>query len=362
MYTFITNPDPSNGGRIMYPQMDYIRKRLHENASKLRSHYLSAGYNVASQHPLVGIIGSMNVPLTMEPNRYRDHISDLSASIGRNFGITSAIQNSPLRHHGWIYGGNVKESYILLEREFSDVDLRLNWRNLQPVRVLRHTKTDLDLTIYTGKPTSNETGFASLEIDIPMLLCQYRMWRLEENRKSPELQESTMQFVFKYPLVNLTQTHADVAFLNRVIATVNGEAYTKSIQRNSIALATPETFTDPVINQLVRTLLSAPLRFTDILKSIPLPFSGNAYEFFKFPRYPNTRQIRWAMFLAIIPIIGLLVRCSYATSNGSNKTWINEILIDIKRMKNDRILEGGLSGGDLALAQYEIETKIIPYI
>lgn len=333
-----------NKGVVQIPQFVYVRGSYNREIAKVVEYYQNNVKWIANQHPLIRLMLSLNVSMKRDYQNYVDVISDATMRIAGPFRFTTATNHGALFTNGDFYNRNVVEVVIINDDEF-DIQAAIDgWRELQPIRVLRHPFTDLSLGRCDGNYTwSDEQGIAVISVNICMLAFQYRRWCEEEAVSDISgNREAIHQFFSRYPITNMIYSHVDVCYFNRLTATYRNEPVAAYIKAHPFFVVDYSAKVDDVIQKQLAIEEGRQLTFDHMLISIAEISTRNLFEAMALPNVVLTRQVKWALIIARLPLIRFLVRFNQLSGNAKNTFYIAKLRIAIREIRNDHLLHGSL--------------------
>lgn len=355
MHTLFNDPPVASRGALTFPHFNYVRKQIQTNLERVVNYYRVSPMYYHSDHILVKILQSLNVNIHQDLVVYRDKVEDRTDAVARSLRLTTASQAGEVPEEGFFYGLGSDEVVVAIDAPFPLTKVRDDWENLQPIRWLRHPKTDMNLDIPMGRQTSEEEGLSVILINIPMLACQYRQWRLRELRDNPENPRSVTQFIGLYPIPNSLYSQIDVAFMNRFITTMQGEAIPEVRDNHPFYLNNYERHLDGEIDKMLTVINRKSLKFENLLESL-LPIHANSFrEVIELPKIPPTRQVLWALTLARLPISIFLGHWHGMVGTRNNGQEINRMRRSLIELENDKALKQGLPREARSYVEGEVE-------
>lgn len=349
-------------GLFQLPAFTYIRNGLSTNLVKLVSFYRENPRAVRSDHFLVRLLQSIAVSHQHEPVYYVDLVSDIADELAMSLGMTSPLYPGRVFDPGIFYGRGTSEVLVSATVPFDAVEAAKDWEDLEPIWVLSHPKTDLNMDLPIGRSNGGNGGMAVIAINIPMLALQYRQWRAREQLLRPDNQRSLMQFLCLYPLANMLRSHLDIALFNRLRAHFHGRVPLESIRRPPLHVIRYEDKVDALLSDLVTILKRKNQYFDAVLASIPLVVENNALNRLMLPKLPPTRQVLWALTLARLDTVAFLVQLEAESNMGRNQQSINKIRRGLIQLKNDRVWQQALPRELYHEVMTYIDDEITAYI
>lgn len=354
MYNVFNQVPSIVGTEFSYQGMPYVRDQIRRNVDRAKQYYRDNYFRVPSNHVLCKIIQSITVDMDLPLDEYMSVVDNQADRMYTLHEITSTTMTSrPTRNQ--FYGNNSVEILIADHR---DVDLTVDWRDLVPVTVVSHFRSDL-VPVRPGMPfNSNEEGLSVLQINVVALMVQYRGWyhSLESEGKTPA------QFVGQYPLVNLLESTTDVAVFNRHYNHLLGRK--NGVPSTGVPFMTlnNERHLDRICEIVGRKIMTTIMSPDAILMNIPVIYAESAYHLQTLDQYIHTNQIIPSMVAAKIPYVGLVMdylnRVPYGDARGTKIRL--RLRHDIARLAGNKLIDQGLPSNIAARVWQTIDEQIRP--
>jgi len=330
-------------GSIILPQFIYVRGALVRDIERVVQYYRESATWVDNSHLLVLILHNLNVSLRRSTQRYVDTVRDTMSQVANMLHMTNSLGYGRVYTPGVFYGQHATEIIIADDSEFDIADAVLKWRDLRPVRVLRHAFTDLSLPRGIGRHYGGrESGIAVISVNIPMLALQYREWFLSEREGSSGAAKRTHQFISQYPLTNMLYSHVDIAVFNRMAAMYYLDDVAPWRKCHPFYLQDLSDTLDPVLERELAMLRRKPLSMDQVVNIIPAITSPTLRDTMRLPAVVPTRQVRWGLTIARLPLIRFLVNLNAGAPSSRNRGYINKLAITLRAIRNDRGLSNVL--------------------
>jgi len=342
-------------GTLKFPEWLYVRDGLKRNLGQVVSYYRNSPDAVESSHILVKLLHSLNVPHSLTLERYFANIDNRALNVSMALKMTSSIFNGKV-FDGDFYGKGNSEILIAHDEEFDINEANRGWRNLSPVKVLRHPRSDLGLNLPNGHITGVESGLAVIAININLLAIQYRAFRLNENFvNSSDSQLSVMQFVHMYVLPNMLFSHLDYAIFNRLNNKRLGLMNGISTKAHSFFLSDYSSKVDHVLEDFLYKVDRVGKDFPGILQSIPAVTKNNILEVMPVPEMALTRQVLWSLVIARLSVMDFLFHVLRASAEERNQSEVNRVKRNLLAYKSDSLMMNQLSTPLYNQVQEEID-------
>ncbi len=316
-----------NQGLPMFPAWEWLRRGLTQNLNKTVAYYRRFPGRVDGSHFLIKLIYTMAMPRNLSEDRFYAVAQSKALPVSQNLRMTSSLSRGDL-FDGVFYGDGVKEILIAHDENFDYRWAAQNWRNLQPIKVLRHPKSDIGINVPDGVSNSDEEGLAVIAINVPMLVLQYQQFTIYEEELTDITGESprgVTHFIYSYPLTNMLYSHLDVAIFNRLYNLLIGAPVGESRIKHSFALPDySQKLMEIQLNQ-IRALERNPRRFDAMLKMIPMVSSPDLSELSTLPDTAPTRQVVWALVASRLQYLNFLLAASPDKARLRNGVELNRI-------------------------------------
>lgn len=357
MQTFFGNLSPISYGVVRYAEWNYIRTGLIRNLETVQNYYRSRVFTVKSNHFLARLINSINIPHSLELERYYDNADSKADAFSMAMKMTSPIYRGGI-FNGVFYGSDNPEILISNTESFDPYFVHKNWRTISAVKPILHPRSDLDLLLPNGKDTGSETGLAIITINIPMLMVQYRAYCKDQLDRQESNEGSLLgvaHFIHMYVLPNMLPAHLDLAIYNRINNLSLGAPLGESKRKHPFALPNYNPRVDDVHKQILHDMKSRNLEYEMILRTIPTVDLETLDQVMLLPDVAPTRQIVWAELLARIDTIDFMTRMGGKQSLTRNRATINYFIKFFRMLKTDKTLQSYLPYGMYLDVKYKID-------
>lgn len=342
MYNLFNEDTSPYTGDINISILNFVKGNLARELNKLVMYYRENVHAVHSNHFLTRIMNQIPINLQENLDYYYLKTLDRGMDIAMSLKLTSPIYRGKV-FDGWIYGDKTKEIYIVVNEDLDNYR-NVSWKDLKPIRVLAHPRTSIFFNPIKNENFESEEGVAVFLIDIPMLMIQYRKWISDASAYNRELSDrSMMQFIAMCVLPNILFSHLDVAIFNRLYQWRYGVAPNEAIPRFPIGLINYSNQLDKVLLELNQKLSIHKKEFEAVLRNIPAVSSENYLSVIRIPPMAITRNNKWALTLSRLSTMQFLFKHASELNIERNLTERNEVLRQLREMKNDRTIEQMIS-------------------
>lgn len=350
------------------PQFVFIKSGLTRELLKIKDYYRSNVVRVLNQHPLVRFILSLPISMKRDIVSLKERADMLMYEQASLLQFTNSLNYGKVFSPGFLYGKNTHEIIITHNEDFNVQEAYSNWKDLEPLVIIRHPFTDMSMGLLDGKYKSNERGIVVALLNVPMLCIMLKGWW--DEYRSPEAQRdivgipsmSVPQFVHTYPLLNALRSHLDVALLNRLAATYMIDDVA-DFRKNHVFLVNDYTETvDDYISKQLRFMQNYPYEFDQLLYTLPAITKETMRDVIRIPKMAPTRQVKWALIVARIALIKFLVQYNSLEEIRRNRQYLTKIKIALNNARSDRALDRNLPREVMLEIDDSIHRDIEPYL
>lgn len=362
MYDLLKSPVNSRGGGLALSQFDRVRLGLERNIRMIHDYYRNNPRYLNSSHFLVKLIAAFNVSHRLDDDIFVGKIDDWSMDLAMALKMTSATYRGKLFKPGHFYGPLVNEVIIANADPFDVKEAAANWPDLQPIRVLAHPFSDVDMAIPNGKSHTQEGGIAVITINIPMLALQYKCWRRQDLARVNETPQTIMQFISEFPLPNMIESQTNIAILNRAMVAFFGGRTPRPQSAHPFYMTNWGDEIDRAVAYWFKFVSGKSLRFPEMLLSLPTVGRNDMLRTLQLPAESFTMQLQWAVVMARLPLTTFLVQFNADDQNRNNQSVLNYLRRWIDLVEINRSMEAALPAEEFNQAMYIINNGIRPYL
>ena len=333
MQNFFNHISTTSYGMVRYTQWNYVKDGLLRNLQTAKTYYKNRVMSVRSNHFLVTLINSINVPQSLEVSRYYDNVDAKALKLSMALRMTSAIYRGAT-FKGVFYGPACTEIITATDEPFDPYEVDRNWRDVTAVRVIKHPYSDMNMHLPNGKVQSAESGPAVIVVNVPMLAVQFRAWsNYQISLNSSEVDSdnagyaSVATFVHMFVLPNMLDSHLDHCIVNRLINRLVGAPFGETKRSHPFVMFDYTQKIDDIHEDMVADISKRKMEYKAILKTIPVASAEDAEVLMRLPENAPTRAIFWTELLARIDVVDFLITLSNPSMNQSvNNYFIREFL------------------------------------
>lgn len=317
-----------------YSRFDYIKKRYKEEITKIIEYHGNRVRAVNNSHLLVRLIKLLSpFKFNMDFFDYFKYVDSNAKYYTKQLGIVSNINNG-LVLENIFYKNNSYEVLLYSNRTFDIFDMEYNWDNYFPIRVIYTSEREYDFHLLDGSKMKLEPDLTVLEINIPMLMLQYKQWALEKDREG----NSTSPAIFLCQVVfpSILVTMIDMITWNRFIYRNDGiqsiEQYRVKHPFHILDL-TPGI--DDILDNVHNDVSNVSQYLDKVLMSIPTIYYKDMTKTLFIANPFPTKQSEWVVWLARLRTIRGILNLLGEKGIARNRSIVNSLPFEIRRLKNN---------------------------
>lgn len=307
-------------------QLDRSVAILMNNCFNVRQYYRTYGSVINANNPIHRLLSAIPIIDGDVYTVYR-RVEEMLPDIIRTSGMVGDAYPGKVQSTGF-YG----QMCVFMSMEL----------NLYPGSINEYTPTvqalhhPLESLMCTTEPITDTVTdiFAVVGVDIAALVLQYHLWYRVNMSKPKLLQETISQFIGKYVVPNMLESHLDIAMRNRLPRLMSGEPADKEQYRSPIHTVSVDEYIDDAFYSILDKLKRKRLTIATVSSKVPLLFTDSYSQ--AIPRsIPDSTQGYWATTMVqmgwVSVIIDLFPDLKYRTSYNTLRTIERAINAGTKR-------------------------------
>lgn len=358
MYQILNPTGRFDRSPFQYARMTYLKSKVNENMTRYIEARRAAPGRVDSSHLLAKILMSLNSRFEGDLVRYIASVENEVKSLCSSLGIASSFSKTGIFTEGVFYPGCAEIIIYSRNDRWNTMDLWRDWRSVSPVEVINHPITDMTIFELGAKNEAriNGTGLAVINIDIPLLAAQWKMWQASHPGLMIE------QYLSTVPLVMMTRSHLNAVIFNKLLVKL-GIRGKIGVKTNSTFMQTPtDSHADDIVDEIYDKVSKKELSGNTILDSIPVIYGDTYLKSVGLPSMSPTNQILWALITQKMEATALVL--SFGELAGYDRmvhdlTMIKRTLIEIN---SDKLLTNGLGTNEGVYLTERLEALVVKRI
>lgn len=361
MYELFEDPLKNNEGRLIFPEIAYLRTIVDSEIAKVKKYYRSIPHYLPPQNQIVKLLMSVAVPFEDDFYSYSRQVAAITTKLAMSMRLTAEGSEGRFLTSAGLYGLNSKEIVILTTTPFSLTDIEDTWKDITPIRILRHDYDNVNFAVPDGLRQSY-IGSAVYEINLPLLACQYIAFRLDEKKNNSDKPKSIQQFVRMYPMTNTLESHFDLAVVNRfknMIMDIKPLPYAKA---HPFSIIDIRSKLDTALFKYAQYLKTAPREYRRMLALLPSLTESTVPGILTPPRLPASRQTSWALNYAVLPYVAMIVKMNKISGSKKDSYFNYHLKQGIRQIRADKQQYVGLGRAESKMVDYYLYNVIEPYL
>ena len=329
---------PPNQRSRVFKRLEYVQQGIEENIRRLIDYRHANNRVVRSNHPLVKIIRTLPVDFNIGYRYYYDKIVDSYNDYLTALGLWGSYKRGRT-YTGVFYGGQCLEVLLADDQPAPENLETIDWRNLSPVRILRHD--NLNLHHYSPELCWREglVNYCVVYIDVPLLMVQYRKWMEDQMQLPGEERDNLRRFVYHYPLTNMISSHVAITVANR-FAYLQGYGKIKPMKAvSALALIDYTAKLDEAQKEILKDVGSGRLSISEIAYTLRLIHGQSIGNLIELPELLQTRVINWLLLWSTTPYVTLVSAIYNESGSSRGRGAIKNALKFLKRYETDNMYQ-----------------------
>lgn len=333
MFPVLNIDNPPMRGYIAFNAFQSYQNLMKDNLERVKAYHRNNSFYANEQHILVRLLKSIPLQWELSDEDFYAYNRDYYFTYTNPLHITSPVHAGTYTNIPHIMGGeNIEFPIVDLNTKY--VDLTMDWKTIEAVKVMRHNRTDLSFNFaQVHRPSSIADGIVIYKIDLPLLAHQYRAWFKTIKDKATE---TTNHFVFQYVLPGIIGSIQDVGFLNRVAAMTFDKQVDVSVKRYIMALPDAYKNYDYYLRKIVQDLSKGGLTYQQILFGIKPIQEDNLLSICQFNDVRINRNNRWLGMLTQLPLLSFMFNAVDSDNRVFDKTFYNRVLQSIRLLQGEK--------------------------
>lgn len=330
------------GSTLRNPMWNYVRDRMGQNLAVLQDYYNNHDQRIDSSHLLLKVINFFSAGNYTDLSAFYQMVSIDALRIAHSLQMTSSLSFGKT-FPGVFFGPGIQEIIIATDTPFNYRHGYANWRNLRPIKVVSHPFSDLTCPIPIGRNYTKIRDTAVIEVNIPMLMIQYKAFRdYERVISEPGSERTAANFLGMYALPGMIYSYADHAVFNRLYNLIEGRENVPVTFSHPMSLVRVDTHINQLQIEIARVISERKYLVAEMLSTIQLIDLPSANELAILPETVGNRQTDWAKFTARIKFIELIVEIAKRVGGKQNRSDIQKIAREIRYARISGLLTNSM--------------------
>lgn len=313
-----------------YTKFDYIRRRYLDELFKIIDYYHMKDNAVDNRHPLSKIITNTAPNIELDIVEYLKLVETNVPYISKQFNITSDKSSGEVFKNVF-YQDNSTEILLLVKNEFDIFSLESNWRDAKPLRCIYTENTDLDFHIPNGQKSLDTEQITVFEIDLTLMMLQYKYWALERVRLDKST--NTNVFISTIVLPNSIGNILDLTLFNRYLKIAQGETIKEFDINHPFNVLDLSRGVDSIYKKVAKDTVDNALYLEQLIETVPCVYNEDMNEAVTINKSIYNRQSEWVLWVARISYIRNLIEIMGNRGIRKNKGEVNNLPSKLKLLE-----------------------------
>lgn len=341
--------------KIKIRSFNQFQPRVQTAIETLLTKYRNFDYTVPADHVIIKLIQTYGeIPTDMSDESFIDSLFDITPRLANSLGMTSEI-NRGKQFKGEFYHRDGTELIFLYSERFDVDHASVHWRNLQPVKVMRHPFLNTGLEVPNNNFSERTDEPVIIGINLAMLLFQYRkFFQFEEVAYfAGAVAKNIYNYVGCFVLPNMLFSHVDIVILNRFFEIYkNGRAANKQVKQ-PVLLIDWGAALDRELTARAAICKKTSVSMETLLYSTDGMFEGdNAWLFTKLPNVPRTSAINWLLAFSRSKLVNQLRMITNPNLDSAN---LAQMAFEIDLIRSKHVYNNVLDQNMVTLFEGEME-------
>lgn len=369
MYTVFNTVPRIGAVNIATIDLDYVRTVITENQiPRYKQYRYENPGHIKSDHLLLKILNMIGVEFDGDLMSYHARVAAQVNRIAGSMGLSNSAHHGRVFDKGAFYGDDINEIIVTATDTISPRDLWMNWENMTSVRALSHpingtTVLELDGSLKVPGEFKLRTNIAVLELNIPLLACQYQMWKMAQRLQSVRADAiPDTYFISSVVLPNLMISHLDIAVLNTMAFMLGLDGTFEPKTNLPFYLNDLSGRFEKGLEDILKRYTVQTTTFNDMLDNIPCFGAETLLRAVRMPEVAFTNQVIWALTAARLPLVSFLLKLNSVNNNAKNDMVINRFRRSLIEAESGKYLSNQLPGPVAEYFKEYIKQNIQPYL
>jgi hypothetical protein len=307
-----------------------LSRELKTTVNRFISYHRTTPSAVQSDHLLVKIITLMGVPYSLSPERFYYNVLNSYKPVCEALGMGTDRNSPKFRIHksSKMYRNSEIEIGIACDSVIDPDNACVNWRNISPLRILCHSSSDISPKLLLNADYAQPTPYVIYEINVPLLMLQFKAWRENELTQPAGSRKTLLQFVKMYPITNAVHSHVDLALIESIYRTYLHEdisiTNSQDLTDTGNSIVNSSKLLVDYANKSKENFSRVPMSYDSIMANL-ITMSGNAWNSFSLPALTPMSQTCWPLSLAALRYWNILSAICGRNIQRLNRSRVNSI-------------------------------------
>jgi len=314
-------------GRVINSSFISIASTVIKNHKIIRERYVSSSRSVPPTNLVYKLLSGLVLNKEMLSGNFDYIIRDRARRLATSLDVTSPSSYGTVFTDTFLNGGN---EAIMFTYEKYDKE---KWEDMSPITFAYHTSTNVNYQLGTS---NDDTAFAFVVINVPMLAYQYLQWA--NWRSLNGVEENIYNFIKKYPLFNSLKSYMDISLFNRHYYRVVGNTIPEDDRVNEYPIPDIENRLNKTTVDTVNSLFGKSTTIGSALYATRLFFKDSALDLIEPIPTIYTQQVSWFLLACKMPFLHYGLSVGYSSGVSLDSKVLSTMQRELRAFINSRTL------------------------
>lgn len=321
-------------------EFEFIKRKYQSDIQRLIKYYGNSSKIVRNDFILNKLVKALNPGITLDNFSYYHNVVKEELYISRQLGLYNEFSPGKAFYNHFYVNNSIEYIIVADNYTYNGEELTLDILKRSSVRVITTNEKYLDYHLLNRTISKDNKYFTItvIEIDIKLLLMQYKAWCVERLRLDSSTDSNT--FVATIILPNAIRSMQDLIIYNRFKTIVTEEDYiNRNIRINHPLLITDYSKKiDNVLFRIHKQIKNKKMNIEQYYLTIPTLYNKSLLNSLSFTNYYTTQQFMYIYFISRIKEVYFLLKHINNSKNKSmNKVILGNVKFTLRRYENTGI-------------------------
>lgn len=328
---FLTRYDPIAYPIKQWSKWDYIKRVTLRELNRVTYYYHTKSRFTNNTHILSRLVRMLRTDVNIDLTSYFKSVDISSEYIARQFGFVSNKSKGLVLNNIFYKNENVIINYV--NNDFNIFDIKNNYTNLSPIRVIYSNDYVIDYYQFDNSKTNTFKTLTIIELDVNLMLIMYKFWALDRIKKEDSINPN--YFIPQVILPNMVKTYLDIAVFNRLLNLFYKiDMSEQQIISHPFHVIDLHRQIDTVLSDVIDKIENKTITIEQLLLTIPTFINNNMIDTLFINRPFYTRQSEWAIWVARLKYTCFLLDILGDRGIARNTSMLNKLPAKIRMLKN----------------------------
>lgn len=325
MYLLFDNKLSTKVGTTQPVSFRRTRDLLNKEIDKVYKHLQTNTYDTGNNNILIKAINMIAVDVESSIFEAYDKCVGSVHTVAKACGFTSSLWAGGVATKSLLYGKGYDEIVIVKDTHIDLLDFETQWMDLSCIRVVVHPITSVSVPSFLRMGEFEEKGLVVIELDLVLMLLQYRQWLKVQIDKEHDSIMTRGMFLYQVVFPKAITSHMDVMMINRFMCHFEGDIPSRFITTIPEMQLNYGDLLDKYLLNRITILTNKVLNFEAIGEHLLLISNKSAYDHMVLPRVTYTRHNEWVLNIGVLDYLGFLLAIDSEAPGDASRNEKNQL-------------------------------------